>query len=228
MMAVLLSVSAEPPLLLSVSVCGSAVSPTPVAGNVSDTGVSETPGGAMPMPDSATVCDRNWSVTVSVPDAVPVAVGTNAICSAQVDFAASELPHALVTVNGPLTVALTSVSATSPALLSVSCCAGELVPMVVGEKLSEVVESVSVAGVLPIPLRDAVCVPTLSMMESVPVRAPDNVGVNAMESEQPVCEASEAPHVETLMLKSPVITGVCSVAVAPPVLLTVMICAAAV
>ena len=38
------TVSGTPPLLVRVSVCASAVSPTPVAGKLSETGVSETPG----------------------------------------------------------------------------------------------------------------------------------------------------------------------------------------
>ncbi len=53
--ATLEMVSGRPPLLVRVRVCASAVSPTPVGGKLSETGVSETPGPAMPMPVSAMV-----------------------------------------------------------------------------------------------------------------------------------------------------------------------------
>jgi hypothetical protein len=45
-------VSGRPPLLVRVSVCGWVVRPTPVAAKLSDAGLSETPGGAMPVPES--------------------------------------------------------------------------------------------------------------------------------------------------------------------------------
>src|SRR5215469_1764989 len=52
--AVLARCSGRPPLLVSVSVCAGALRPTPVAGKLSDAGLSETPGGATPVPLSAT------------------------------------------------------------------------------------------------------------------------------------------------------------------------------
>ena len=55
LIAMLETVSGEPPLLVSVSVCASAVSPTPVAAKVREVGVSDTPGPARPRPLSATV-----------------------------------------------------------------------------------------------------------------------------------------------------------------------------
>src|SRR5580658_3102930 len=57
--AVFARCSGRPPLLVSVSVCAGALRPTPVAGKLSDAGLSETPGGATPVPLSATVCERN-------------------------------------------------------------------------------------------------------------------------------------------------------------------------
>jgi hypothetical protein len=52
-------VSGRPPLLVSVSVCGVEVRPTPVARNVTVAGLNETPGGATPTPMSETLCVRN-------------------------------------------------------------------------------------------------------------------------------------------------------------------------
>jgi hypothetical protein len=54
------TVSGEPPLFASVIACGGDTVVTPVAPNVSPaSGDSVTPGGATPVPFSATVCVRN-------------------------------------------------------------------------------------------------------------------------------------------------------------------------
>jgi hypothetical protein len=76
-------------------------------------------------------------------------------------------------------------------------------------------ESVSVAGNSPAPVSDAVCVPTLSVMLKLPLRVPEVVGWNLIETVHPTLGASAVPHVFAEMMKSPVITGVCSVAVTP-------------
>ena len=61
-----------------------------------DTGESETPGGAMPVPLSAMVWVRYWSETVRVPAAGPMVVGANATAIEQVECALSELPQVLI------------------------------------------------------------------------------------------------------------------------------------
>ncbi len=225
-------VSGRPPLLVSVSVCGCDVRPTPVAVNVTVAGLNETPGGATPTPLSATLCVRNWSVTVSDAVRVPTAVGVNVTLIAQLEFAASEFPQLLVTLKSlefpGVMDAVMSVSATPPAFVSTTCCAALVVVICCVAKVSDVVESVSVAGVSPTPFNCAVWVPTLSVMLSVPARAPLAVGVKVMESVQDVDAASELPQVFALIAKSPVTTGACSVAVLPPVFATVMFCATAV
>jgi hypothetical protein len=75
----------RPPLLVSVSVCGSEERPTPVTGNAMLKGVSETPGGATPTPLSETLCERNWSAMVSDAVRVPTAVGVKATLIAQIE-----------------------------------------------------------------------------------------------------------------------------------------------
>jgi hypothetical protein len=68
--------SGVPPLLVRVTVCGEEPRPTPVAGKlIPKRGESETPGGAMPVPLSVTVCARYWSETVRVPAPGPRTVG---------------------------------------------------------------------------------------------------------------------------------------------------------
>ena len=162
--------SVRPPLLVSVSVCASELRPTPVAAKLSALGLSETPGGATPMPLSKTVCERNWSLMVSAPLRAPVAVGVKLTLNAQVECAASEVPQALTTLKSPLMDALMSVSATSPVLVSVTCCAVLVVAICCCVKVSAEGASVSVAGALPVPLSCAVCVPALSVSESDPLR----------------------------------------------------------
>src|ERR1700761_4153039 len=49
LIAMLEMCSARPPLLVSVSVCAGELRPTPVAGKVSDAGLSDTPAGATPV-----------------------------------------------------------------------------------------------------------------------------------------------------------------------------------
>jgi hypothetical protein len=70
---------------------------------------------------------------------------------------------------------LIEVSSTPPLLVSVTDWAaamGETCPTMVLGKLSEVAESVSVAGASPAPLKFAVWVPLASVTESWPLAAP--------------------------------------------------------
>jgi hypothetical protein len=84
----------------------------------------------------------------------------------------------------------------------------------------------SVAGSRPTPLREAVCVPALSVTLKAPFRVPDAVGWNATDTVHPTPAASAAPQVLNEIVKSPVTTGVCSAAVTPPVFEMVKFCAA--
>ena len=222
-------VSGSPPLLVSVSVCGVDVRPTPTLPKAIEAGLRETPGGATPVPVMATVCEWTTSLTVSVAVRVPVAVGVKMTENAQLLCPASEVPQLFTTLKSPGVMdAAMSVSGTSPALVSVTCCAALVVVICCCANVRDAGESVSVAGAWPVPVSAAVCVPMLSVMLSVPLRAPAAVGVNAIEIAQAVEAVSVATQVLAVMLKSPVSTGVCSVATVPPVLATVIVCAAVV
>ncbi len=184
------------------------------------------------MPDSATLCERNWSSMVSVAERVPTAAGMKLTWMAQVLCAASEFPQALVAVNSlELTEVAMRVSATSPVLVSITDCAALVLPTVCCAKVSVAAESVSVAGALAVPESCAVWVPAESLSESCALRAPLAVGVKVTESVQPVETPSVALHVLAEMAKSdalaPLIVGVCSVATVPPKLATRMFCTAA-
>jgi hypothetical protein len=124
-------VSGRPPLLVRVRAWVGVVRPTPVGLKVREAGLSETPGGAMPMPERATVWERNWSEIVSVAERVPEAVGAKVTMKAQVELAARELPQLLVTAKSPgETLAAMRVRATPPELVRVTLWAGLMVPMV--------------------------------------------------------------------------------------------------
>ena len=49
------------------------------------------------------------------------------------------------------------------------------------------------AGDVPIPLSEAVCVPASSVMEKVPLRVPEAVGVKAIATVQPVLGREARP-----------------------------------
>ncbi len=164
---------------------------------------------------------------VSIPLCWPRPLGTKLTEKVQVECAFSELPHPLTTVKSPLvTCAVMSVKATSPALMIdtvwfalavLSCCE---------EKLKEVSERVSVAGLVAVPLRLAVWVPASSTTVKDPERAPVALGAKTIETVHPVCELSVVPQVFAVILKSPETTGVCIPAVALPVFEMVMFCTA--
>ncbi len=74
------------------------------------------------------------------------------------------------------------------------------------------------------PLSPAVCVPASVAMVKVPVRAPDAVGVNTMETVHPVCAARVVPQVFVRTVKSPVMDAAPRPPLPVPVLLIVMFC----
>ena len=55
------------PEFVIVTVWVDVLCPTAVSAKLSVADESRIPGGASPVPESATACDRNWSDTVSVP-----------------------------------------------------------------------------------------------------------------------------------------------------------------
>jgi len=118
--------SGDPPWFESVTVCAAEICATPVAAKVSPAaGVRETPGGERPIPDSVTVCERNWSETVRVPVVAPMAAGAEATAMVQLEWPDSMVPQLLTAVKlPPLTWTAIRVRALSPLLVSVTGCVG--------------------------------------------------------------------------------------------------------
>ncbi len=136
----------------------------------------------------------------------------------QLAWPTSELPQPFTAWKSPFTETDIEVSGESPELVSVTVCPGLAVPTNWAAKVSAVGLIVSVAGAIPTPARVAVCVPTSSVIEKIPVRWPETVGVKARATVHPKFGARLAEHVLATMAKSPVAVGTCKLTATPPVL----------
>ena len=87
-----------PPVFFTVITLPALGVPTACAANVSLAGVTVITTGAVPVPDSVTVCglEAALSITVSVPGRLPVVVGENVTEMVQCAFAARVAPHGVV------------------------------------------------------------------------------------------------------------------------------------
>ncbi len=141
------------------------------------------------------------SLTESVAASVPVELGLNVTEMLQDAPAASVLPQVLVLVkaalSAPVRLIPEIVSAALPVLARVKVWAELAVPSVTLPKFAVAgVRAAWGAGTaVPVPVSDAVCVPTASVTESVAVKVPAEAGakLTAMVHEAPA--ASEDPQV---------------------------------
>ena len=143
----------------------------------------------------------------------------------------SELPQPFTAAKSPLVIAAAiSVSATSPLLVSVSVsitvCVALAVVSCCAPKLSASGASPSVAGAVPVPRSVAVCVPAESVMRKLPLRVPDAVGTNTIDTVHPPCVARLLPQLFAEIWKSPVTAAAPSAVVVPPRFETVIFCTA--
>ena len=139
---------------------------------------------ASPVPDRATVCGlpAALSVTESIAERLPAAVGVKVILKVHELPASSELPQVPVSEKSPLFVPVTDVpvivSVFVPVLVSVMEPVELLVPTTWPGNASEEGAKVT-AGAIPVPVRGKVCglsMP-LSVTDRVPTRDPVAVGV---------------------------------------------------
>ena len=115
-------------------------------------------------------------------------------------------------------------SGESPELVSVTAWPALAVPTTWAGNDSALGLTVSVAGASPMPVRVAVCVPVSSVMEKIPERWPEAVGVKANATVQPKLGARLAAQVFATIEKSPVAAGTCRFTATPPVLEMVTFC----
>ena len=110
------------PVFVKVTVSPADVLPMLVAGKLRLAGASDAKGEIVPVPLRATV----WvppgalSLTVSVPLALPVAVGAKVTLMVHELPTANEAPHVLVIGKGPDVLMVVTVNAEPPVLVSVA------------------------------------------------------------------------------------------------------------
>ena len=172
------------------------------------------------------------SVMVRMAARLPEAAGVNVTLIVQLLFAASELPHVVVSPKSPglvpVNAMLLMVRATFPVLLSVTVWAALGVPTLLVNGLVVVTPAM---GALSVPVRFTDCVlPAtlllLSVMVKKAARVPIAVGVNVTLIVQLLFAANELPHV-VVSAKSrgllPVTAMLLMVRVAFPVLFRVKV-----
>ena len=137
------------------------------------------------------------------PRSAPTALGEYTTWSAQVLWPGSDVPQRLFTEKSPVIATSIFVNALSPLFVTVTCCAALVVPIVCAAKVRTVALSVSVGPVCPLPLSNAVCVPTSSVATRLPDAAPDAVGEKTTPTVQLVFTAKEAPQVFADMENGP-------------------------
>ena len=118
----LLRVSAAAPVLVSLTVCTALLVPTACAAKLSDAGLSDTTGAAMPVPLRLIVLGLLTAslVITRLPLKAPTETGANVTLMLQLAAFASVAPQVvLLTPNSPFTTMLLILSTAPPGLLTV-------------------------------------------------------------------------------------------------------------
>ena len=198
--AKLLMVRAALPVLLRVKVWAALVVLT--VWLLKDKLVVEMPAiGPVPVPVRLTVCGLPLALSTMLTEAVrlPVAAGVNVTLIVQLPFAATELPHVLVTAKSPGSVPavpiVVIVKAWFPVLVRVTDCAALVVPRFWLPKVRAPVERAT-AGAVPVPVRASASglLWRLSAMLTVAVRVPEAVGENFTTIVQLALTPNELPQ----------------------------------
>src|SRR4029079_6664265 len=107
---------------------------------------------AWPVPVSATLrgLPRPLSVTTSVPVREPAAGGLDVTLMAQFPDAATEAPHVFVSAKSPVVATLAMLIADEAPLVSVTICAGLVVPSPCDENV-RLAGAIVTRGMLPAP-----------------------------------------------------------------------------
>src|SRR5882762_441666 len=239
-MAMLETFSAPAPLLVRVTVCAVAATPTLVVLNVKLAGLKPTVGeGAEPVPLRLIVCGLAgaWSVMLIEAVRLPAAPGVKVILMVQLAPAATELPQVLLWANSlllvPVMAMLETFSAPAPLLVRVTVCAVAATPtlVVLNVKLAGLKPTVG-EGAEPVPLRLIVCglAGALSVMLIEAVRLPAAPGVKVTLMVQLAPAATELPQL-SVSAKSPVLVPVMAMletfSAPAPLLVRVTVCAVA-
>ena len=202
-------VSAPVPPLVSVTVCAAPCRAHALAAERQrGWAKASRPGTPIPVPlrdpdcvDPVTL--PALSVTVSVAVRLPIPVGLKVTETRQVPAAATVPEQLFVVAKSvafvPLITTLAIVSGPLPELLSVNVWALLVLPTFWSVKVSPVGVRDAVGEPVPVPLSETVCVapvtlPALSVMVSVPLRAPEAAGVKPTVMVQVEPATSVAPQ----------------------------------
>ena len=182
--------SAALPEFESFTCCAVLGVPTSRLEKVSEEGVAEAEGaGARPVPVRVTLwgLPEASSVTLTVPERVPPAVGVKVMLMLQFAAAARLAPQVLVWAKSPLAAMLEILSVTFPEFVSFTDCAALVVP---GARLANVrlvgarVTAGPVARPEPDKLTECGLPDALSLMERLAERFPAEDGVKVTPMEQ--------------------------------------------
>jgi hypothetical protein len=118
--------------------------------------VGENVTGALPVPESVTVCVPALSVIVMLPDAVPTTLGENVTWMVHDAAGAIAALQLFVWLNGPVAATFETCSGPVPLLSTVTLRALLVVPATCAEKEIDV-GVIEACGVVPVPLRTIAC-----------------------------------------------------------------------
>jgi hypothetical protein len=222
------------PVFVTVTVCDGLVAPTGSDGKVS--GADRLTTGPVPVPVKVTVCGLLPALSANerLPEFVPRAVGVKVTATVQEPEAATglEVEHVvpeMAIAKGPVVLIAVNVRLALPVLVTVTFCAGLVVPTGSDGKVGGADRLTTGALVVPVPPKLNVCglLLALSVSERLPEAAPTVVGVNvtATVQEPEAATGLEVEHVvpEVAIAKGPVVLIAVNVRLAFPVLATVTV-----
>ena len=222
-----LTVTGDPPLLVTVTVCVPDC-PTVTVPNASVLGLAARAPAVTPVPLSVTLCGLPVALSAieSVPVREPVVVGLNVTLTVQFAPAAKLVPQLFVCEKSPVVETEVMLRLPEPLFVTVTVCAALAtftcwLPKVTLEEESE---TDGVGALVPVPLNVMVCgLPVaLSAIDSVPVRLPVVVGLKVTLTVQFAPAARLLPQV-FVCEKSPVAETDVIVKLALPVFEIVMV-----
>jgi hypothetical protein len=196
-------------------------------------------GELLPVPFNETSCGLPvaLSAMTSVAAISPVAVGVNVTPIVQLAFAA-KVPVGLqafapfaspkLPLLSPVIEKLVKLTGPVPVFVTVTFCAGLVEPIVCEANVSDVGDTVTVAGpFIPVPVNVTICgLPVaLSVKVIVPVRVPAAVGLNAIWKVQGEESVERVGHCAVVAPeKSPVVAMLVKVMFTSPTFETVTVC----
>ena len=149
----LVTLKGAAPVLLNVTSCAALVVPIACVGNPRLATETEANGVGLPMAEREIVCGLfvALSAIVTDPKRLPDTVGVNVTLMVQLAPAATLVGQLLIGAKSPLAVTLEMIRAALPMLVSVTDCAGLVVPIAWLANVRVFVERLTTATACPVP-----------------------------------------------------------------------------